>query len=420
MKNMSLFRVSRLPRTGSDGVWIACTALALLMSGSDGHAQGCVAVRGGGGCSLNHVHDMLPDIEAGKWQVTASYRWLHSFRHFAGDIENTGRIPADTQVINDSHFFDVGVSYQFTPRFSASVFLPFVYSDRSSKYEHGDAADARHHIQAGGLGDVRVAGYAWVWDPSTMPKGNIQFGLGFKAPTGEYDARDTFRTATGTGEFFVDQSIQPGDGGWGFTTEMFAFRQVIEKLSAYAQAYYLFNPESVNGVSTQHGGGGGGLRPKTLRRMQYDQLNGTPAQQAAATANLARAQALGYANLRSLEDVMSIADQYLVRGGFSYLLWPKYAVALNFGMRMEGIPAEDLLGTSDGFRRPGYTVSVEPGISAMYQRYTLSVSAPVAMYRNRIASEADKRWGQIDGRGTVPGDAAFADYVITASFGFGF
>ena len=109
----------------------------------------------------------------------------------------------------------------------------------------------------------------------------------------------------------------------------------------------------------------------------------------------------------------------LFRSG-SYVVLPSWGLSISLGARLEGVPVEDLLGDSDGFRRPGYTVSIEPGISMMKGRFSAALYAPVAMYRNREASVADERWGQITGLGTVPGDAAFADFVIMMSLGFRF
>lgn len=397
---------------------VAATALlALVGSPREAMAQGCVAVRGGGLCSLNaaHGHDGEHAETLGKWQFSLSYRWLHSFRHFAGDQETRNaagktRVEAGTEVINDSHFVDLGLSYQISPRYSASVVLPFVYSDRSSLYEH--TAGGRHSTQAGGLADARLAFSAWLWNPESMPKGNIQLGLGLKLPTGDYEATDTYQTARGPEEHYVDQSIQPGDGGWGFTAEMFAYRQLTDRLSVYGQAYYLFSPEGVNGVSSR----ASNVRGKTYQRLLNDVAAGT----AGAAGRLAAARALGYDNFRSLEDQMSITDQYLGRAGVSFLMVKKIGLALSLGTRLEGVPAEDVIGNSDGFRRPGYAVSIEPGISMMHGRYSASILAPVALYRNRVASVADERWGQIVGTGTQPGDAAYADYVITATFGIRF
>jgi hypothetical protein len=46
--------------------------------------------------------------------------------------------------------------------------------------------------------------------------------------------------------------------------------------------------------------------------------------------------------------------------------------------------------TSEGFRRPGYIVSVEPSVSVPLGRWSLALSVPVAVYRNRLQSVADQ------------------------------
>jgi len=332
-------------------------------------AQGCVAVRGGGFCAL---HGPMPGEEVrehGDWEVSLSYRWLHSHRHFVGDVEQTHREDEDTQVENFSNFIDFGVSYSFTPRFSAALTVPFVYSDRSSLYEHkGNSSGERYHTQAGGLGDVRAAGYAWIWDPAKLPRGNIQVGLGFKAPTGDYGATDIFERPDGPTLDYVDQSIQPGDGGWGFTVELYAFRELLPRLYGYAQGFYLFNPRNIN---------------NTPRRV---------------------------ANLESDDpfDFMSVTDQYLARGGLTYVVVEKWGLSASLGARIDGVPSEDLIGDSEGFRRPGYAVSVEPGLIWQSGSWTVALTTPVAVYRNRVKSVQDEM------RGTH-GDAAFADFFITAA-----
>ncbi|MFM7103753.1 MAG: hypothetical protein ACKO3N_21620, partial [Verrucomicrobiota bacterium] len=68
----------------------------------------------------------------------------------------------------------------------------------------------------------------------------------------------------------------------------------------------------------------------------------------------------------------------------------------------------------NGFRRPGYAVSVEPSLSLMKAGWTVSVSTPVAVYRNRERSVADYRWSADTGV-FRHGDAAFADYTVLAT-----
>jgi hypothetical protein len=116
----------------------------------------------------------------------------------------------------------------------------------------------------------------------------------------------------------------------------------------------------------------------------------------------------------SFEAEMSIADSYMGRLGVQYLAWQKYGLTVSLAGRIEGVPAEDLIGGSDGFRRPGYAVSVEPGVSAMFGTWTIGVYAPVAVYRNRVRSVADFQQSAATGE-HEHGDAAFADFSIIAS-----
>jgi hypothetical protein len=256
---------------------------------------------------------------AGNWLVALNYRWLHSDRHYVGDVEQKHRKDQGTEVINDSHFLDLGLSYQWNPRLSTTFTLPMVYSDRSSFYEHSGGSPAtgaqRGYTQAGGIGDVRLSGNVWLWDPADIPKGNIQLGLGIKAPTGDYKSTDTFNTVRGPEQRYVDQSIQPGDGGWGFTMEFFGFRQIHDRTSLYAQGFYLFNPRSVNGVSTVTANPRGksiGALNRTLASP-----TATPEQKATAQARLDAATALGFNTPTALEDVMSVGDQFLARTGIA-------------------------------------------------------------------------------------------------------
>ena len=80
----------------------------------------------------------------------------------------------------------------------------------------------------------------------------------------------------------------------------------------------------------------------------------------------------------------------------------------------EGIPVKDIIGESLGFRRPGYIVSAEPGVTYMKGKTTYNLNVPIAMYRMRSQSVTDKQVQDASGIARN-GDAAFADYLI--SFG---
>ena len=170
-------------------------------------------------------------LEPGEWQASLAYRWLHSDRHFVGGEEQPRRQADGSEVVNDIHTFDLSLARAFTPHLSLSLTLPFVHADRSSLYEH-DRTN-RHHMQAGGLADVRLVGTAWLLDPPTHPNGNFALGAGIKAPTGDYEATDYKFRPSGPVLDYVDSSIQPGDGGWGVILEAQGFQKVFKNTFAY-------------------------------------------------------------------------------------------------------------------------------------------------------------------------------------------
>lgn len=367
---------------------LVAAAVTLALSTREASAQGCVAVRGGGLCTMNHpLGNEGVGLESGAWQAFVGYRFFKSDRHYIGGEQSRNaaglnRFQQGTEVINYSNFIDVGVTYQITPRYSATFVLPFVQHTRSAPYEH---SGVRRNTSSGGLADVRASFNAWIWDPAQQPKGNLQVSVGFKAPSGDYAATDTFFQDQDPGAGVdirqvirpVDQSIQPGDGGWGATLELNGYRQLASRLIGYAQAFYLFNPQNVNGTPSP-----------TARRDAGPTVGGV-----------------------NIDNGMSIADQYLFRTGFNVIISHKHAIALSFGGRMEGVPVEDLNGNAgdkEGFRRPGYAISVEPGISWMPGRWNVNLTAPLLVAANRERSYWDEQKGR-------HGDAAFADYLISLS-----
>jgi hypothetical protein len=183
--------------------------------------------------------------------------------------------------------------------------------------------------------------------------------------------KDTFhkRAADGSDSTFtkaVDQSIQLGDGGWGFALSTEGYRGLFSKTSAYFNGFYLFSPRETNDVP------------------------------------------------------YSVADQYAARLGLNYAIMPQHGFSVSLGGRMEGVPSEDLIGGSEGRRRPGYIVSIEPGVTYRYSALNFSLNVPYALYRNRTQSVSDKQRTAETGVFTQ-GDAAFADYLVnfTVSAQFG-
>ena len=237
-------------------------------------------------------------------------------------------------------------------------------------------------MHASGIGDLRAIANLWLLDPVKHPNQNLSLGLGFKAPTGKDDAKDFSFRANGPVLRPVDPAIQPGDGGWGMVMEINGFTQIYKDSYAYLQGTYVSNPRELNGVQ----------QPNNEPDFTLGQL--------------------GYL-------YNSVPDQYLGRGGFGYVIWPKYALSLTLGARIEGVPVHDFIGGDNGFRQAGYAISIEPGISAAKGRYSITITGPIAVERHADQNTTDIRLSRKFGM-TFGGNAAFADYLITTSISVAF
>ena len=339
------------------------------------NAQGCVAIRSVGGlCTMDHGgHDSSSSAQ--KWILNINNRYYNSYKHFVGEVEQTQRVDAGTQVINHAYTMDIAFTRILNSRWSLSFDAPIISNTRSSLYEHDGAT--RHTTHSFGVGDVRFSAYRWMFDPKTSHKGNLQLGLGIKLPTGNYNYMDYFyKKADSSVLGPVDQSIQPGDGGTGITFEVNSFYNFSHKLGVYGSFFYLSNPREVNGTSTTRGG------------------------TASATAK------------KYNTDVMSVPDLFMTRAGVSYMI---HRFNFSGGVRIEGLPSKDLIGGSRGFRRPGYIISAEPSITYVAKKTSFNIAVPFALKRNRTQSDSDKRRTAATGT-HVQGDTAFADYLISVGF----
>lgn len=138
-----------------------------------------------------------------------------------------------------------------------NVSIPYVHNERSQvlRTTAPTKDTTRYSVFAKGLGDVRFSVNYWLLDPQTAHKGNVMVGLGIKTKTGSYTATDDAPQTDGTTKNVVmDQAIQPGDGGVGFSLELQGFRQLYGGIYGFANGYYLFNPNQSNPtvLSNQH------------------------------------------------------------------------------------------------------------------------------------------------------------------------
>jgi cytochrome oxidase Cu insertion factor (SCO1/SenC/PrrC family) len=198
-------------------------------------------------------------------------------------------------------------------------------------------------------------------------------GLGVKLPTGDSAAKDVYPDISGANykQRYVDQSVQPGDGGWGLMMDISGFKQ-IPHAQLFGQASYLANPRDSN---------------DTLSIAYNIQAVANPTINPDGTS------------------YNSVPDQYLVRLGAAAPIG-KTGFAASLAWHAEGLPRYDLIGQSHGFRRPGVEMFIEPGFSYARGSDVYSFEVPIAYYRNRFANPYTGN----------AGDATFPNYIFLASY----
>ena len=299
----------------------------------------------------------MTDLGAHGWRIALGYRHLHADQLFVG----TQLVATNQPLIINLHSVDVTASYAVTDRFSVSLTLPFVAGMQSRLY----ADSARHAVTAFGLGDVSLVGSTWLLDPHNR-SGNIALGLGVKAATGTHKSTDAYFLKGGTSiQYPVDQSIQPGDGGWGVILQLQAYRRAFRNGIAYITGAYLINPRRLNDVAKDPGG--------TV--------------------------------------YWSVPDVYSGRLGLAYAVWPNQGLSVSLGGRIDGQPVRDLIGGADaGFRRPGYSIAADPSVSLTTGPSQFTVSAPIRLGANRQPSVLDQQTGKRGG-GDFASSLVFVSYA---------
>jgi hypothetical protein len=297
-------------------------------------------------------------LQAHQWEVAADYRRLHSrdADFFVGTAQTPPppalQPPGGQGIRIDLHTVTLGVTYALSDRFRVSLSAPF--QTGSVSFIEGDGL--RHSERVTDLGDVTITGGAWLFNPRSAPTGNVMLGLGLKMPTGSHRDSVEFFTPTGPEQRVADPAIQPGDGGWGIILQLQGFQRVAPGALGYISASYLLNPR----VQTE---------------ATIGQRIGLPGDPASGT----------------VPYHLSVPDAYTVRTGVSYAVAPKWGLSASLGGRLDGVPVEDFInGGDENFRRPGYSVFVDPGIDVSLGANTFTLNIPVRAYADRRANLYDR------------------------------
>jgi len=295
------------------------------------------------------------------WQAQVSYQYANTNDFYVGDQRvdhpqpNGPTALFGTPPYRKVSIFDVDVLYGLSNRVSLDLTVPFLSG--SGGVVRGTPASHRlYEGHAGGLGDISLQGEYWLSDPTRPSRVSGSVGLGIKAPTGNDNVQGVSPSGVGP----IDESGQLGNGGWEILLRAQGTTQIVGPLFAYGSGYY--------GLSlTEH----------------TDVLNGGA--------------------------LRSVPDTYSGRLGAAYLLPVLDGLVVSFGGRINGVTVRNLIGGGNLYwRRPGYEVYVEPGLTWTLGRNMASVSVPVRVYQNKLDSLLDISLHRHLG-------SDFAPYLIVAS-----
>jgi hypothetical protein len=322
-------------------------------------AQGCEPIRFTTPVNLGGEGQAYQPAK--EWQLTLAYRRLASNEWFVGTEENSARAPGGQSPVFRIHTFVADVAYSISDRYRVRVSVPFSSGSLSRVWPD----KSTHEQTAKGIGDVSVMGEGWILTPRTHESGNIALAVGFKMPTGSHKIGSQFYTAQGAVDFPADQTIQPGDGGWGVLLQTRAFRHITERAFGYGFASYMISPKEKSDVEW----------------------------------------------IPNSNQFWSVPDVYSARLGGAFSVLPDHGLTLSLGARIDGIPVHDLFGGGDDdtIKRTSYVVFADPGLS--YSRgsgiFTLSVPYRVAV--NRQKSVFERRTNGLNAGG-------FAKRLVFASY----
>ena len=335
--------------------------LALTACAPQLFAQGCVVARSNG--EQGGPTSEGGYLDSGDWQFGIGYRHQFSYVHFVGSVEQTYRVQQGTQVENKINLENLSATYQISPRFSVTADIPVLTASRHSN-------NSPIMYTSSGIGDTSVLMEGWIWNPKENKRGNIQLGIGVLFPTGKDNVENTVFQNGKQVTTVVDYSIQPGQGSWGIPLQWIAYKN-------WRTSQFYFNGDYLMMLKDL-----GALRSSTPNPVTLTQYN-------------------------------AVQDQYLLEGGVAHPISKVRGLTVLVGPRMEGVPARNLLPVGDnlGFRRPGFAVSLEPGVQYARNGNIFSVTIARAIFRDRTRSVPDILTGG-------HGDAAFANWVWLASYTF--
>lgn len=311
------------------------------------------------------------------------YRWFDAGIPYNSNLRQRASESANTQDIFNCHQVNINLQYRFNRHWGFYAMVPFVYQQKSSVWEHSlvnnhMVAFQRRVTEGIGLADLIIGTRYHIFPSEKHQDLSLILGAGVKFPTGQSNATDIWHNAGPQRTDVlrpVDPAIQPGDGTWGFVVDGQVAFKVLRFLGLYAEGFYLSTPTDLNGNQT--------FRP----------LMGT---------------------LYSEEGDMSAVDQYMGRVGVSFQTKGSPLV-ISSGIRIDGIPVNDIIGASQGFRRSGYAVSWDNTLMVTGDKFNFYVSMPYIYFQQHLRSNSELRYAAVHNENRNA-EVSFARFMLQAGF----
>jgi hypothetical protein len=302
-----------------------------------------------------------PSLKPNQWQVQISYQYSYSNEFYVGDQRNDAAAPFGEPPRRRVNQFNLDVAYGLSNRVNLDLTVPFS-SNRGGNQEGTPGGSHKfYEYHTSGLGDISLESEYWLSDPTKPSRVTGSVGLGVLAPTGSDSESGKFFSPSGDVNAPIDETIQLGNGGWALLLRAQGTAQLGGPFYAYGSGYYGMSLNARTDV------------------MQGGAYRGVP-------------------------------DTYSARLGAAYVLPVPKGFVLSVGGRINGVTVRDVIGGGDLFwRRPGYEVYVEPGLTWASGANMASVSVPIRAYQKKLDSLLDESLNRHVG-------SDFVSYLILASY----
>ncbi len=264
--------------------------------------------------------------------------------------------------VEDLSVIDMTATYAISQRASISANLPIAFNKFALQLPPEPSIFSRRFdLPARGIGDISLVARTWLFNQKKHPFHNVRLGGGLKFATGNWAPKSYYPNIDGFGtakKTVYPPAIIPGDGGLGVIVDAQAYKtfrqpEILRGTSVFASAAYLITPKNTNSAPSVLSGLG----------LAYDPR--------------------GQNALRN-----SVADTYAVQTGFSVPIPRCYDNKLLRGIRIlgiaryEGLKQRDIIGRSDGFRQPGYILTLGPAVSFTCGKNSFTVEVPITYNRH--------------------------------------